>query len=50
MGLFGSRVELEVSAEPTALSPGDEVRVRSELGEPDKKTRSARVCLVYVNS
>jgi len=50
MGLFGSKVELEVSAEPTALSPGDEVRVRSELGEPDKKTRSARVRLVYVNS
>ncbi len=50
MGLFGSKVDLEVSAEPTALSPGDEVRVRSELGEPDKKTRSARVRLVYVNS
>lgn len=50
MGLFGSKVELEVSAEPTALSPGDEVRVRSELRGPDKKTRSARVRLVYVNS
>jgi hypothetical protein len=46
MGLFGTKVELEASAEPTALSPGDEVRVRSELGEPDKKTRSAWVRLV----
>jgi hypothetical protein len=50
MGLFAGKTSLEVSAEPTELSPGDEVRVRSELGEPDKKTRGARVRLVYVNS
>lgn len=50
MALFASKTSLAVSAEPTRLRPGDEVRVRSDLGEPDKKARSARVSLVYVNS
>lgn len=50
MGLFARKTSLEVSAEPTTLRPGDEVRVRSDLGEPDKKARGARVSLVYVNS
>lgn len=50
MALFTSKTPLAVSAQPTRLRPGDEVRVRSDLGEPDKKARSARVSLVYVNS
>ncbi len=50
MGLFGDKTSVTMEAEPNRLAPGDEVRGRITVGEPDKKARDGRVCLLYVNT
>lgn len=39
-----------MEAEPNRLAPGDAVRARITVGEPDRKAQDGRVCLLYVNT
>ena len=41
---------MTIEAQPTRLSPGDEVRARVTVGEPDGRAQGGRVRLLYVNS
>jgi sporulation-control protein spo0M len=50
MPLFGNKPEVSVSVDPREVVAGESVRVRAEVGEPDRKTQGARVELLYRNT